>query len=166
MPDAQARPKNPPPPVREHVAREPTGGHSAGALRARHYALLLLLLERAVSVKSCCLWIFVGQGDGKSRLMGDEEMGDRPALPCLTRCKEQRLIFPQGFQNAFAECRSPGAGGRSFVRCAFVRVFVRSAAWLCAQNRPDGWADLLAWPGLDGPCRDDANGFTATAALW
>lgn len=53
-------------------------------------------------------------------------------------------------------------GVRSLVRCRCAARFVcvrtetmNAWAW--------GWAELTGW--LDGPCRDDANGFTATAAL-
>lgn len=59
------------------------------------------------------------------------------------------------FQNAFAESRCPRSGVRSLV--SFCRPLVRTETFGL------GWAGWTA--GLDGPCRDDANGFTATAAL-
>lgn len=105
-----------------------------------------LLLERAASVKSCSCGL-IGQGDGTGRLTGDEEMGDRQ--PCLAECKEQAsnaLGIPERFR------RIP----------LLVRWRRSAAPVLCAQRLLNDWLGL-GW--LDGPCRDDANGFTATAAL-
>lgn len=129
-------------------------------------------------MKSCGLWAFVGQGDGRKArvdLTGDEgEMGDRQ--PCLAECKEQASNVPRrDSRTPSPKPAAPGASkarqGKAFVRSCVValcRPFL--CVCVCAGAHRDherlGFG-LTGWPvlGLDGPCRDDANGFTATAAL-